>query len=258
MLSQKCIVSLFLLIVVTACSSNIDSGSNTLTAKQLYELAKETLDHGHYSEAVDYYETLQARFPFGVYAEQAQLDSIYAYYKADEPELAIMMAERFIKNNPRHPNVDYAYYLKGLADFELNTNFFGRFFPLDQSQRDSVATEQAFQSFSELLYSFPNSKYAEDARQRMLFLRNKLAQREINVAEYYIKRGAYVAAANRAKYVLEKYPRTPSTPDALVILAKSYKVMGLEDLLADTLKVLHLNYPDYAGITEIEELRLED
>jgi len=258
MLSTTRTISLLLFIAITGCGSNIDSENNALTAKQLYELAKDTLEHGHYSEAVEYYETLQARFPFGVYAEQAQLDSIYAYYKADEPELTVMMAEQFIKNNPRHPNVDYAYYLKGLADFELNTNFFGRFFPLDQSQRDSVATEQAFQSFSELLYRFPNSKYAEDARQRMLFLRNKLAQREINVAEYYIKRGAYVAAANRAKYVLEKYPRTPSIPDALVILAKSYKILNLEDLLADTLKVLTLNYPDYAGIAEIQKLNLED
>jgi len=252
MLLKTRIINLFFAILITGCSSTIDSENSTLAAKQLYEQAKELLEQGHYSEAVDYYETLQARFPFGVYAEQAQLDSIYAYYKADEPELVVIMAERFIKNNPRHPNVDYAYYLKGLADFELNTNFFGRFFPLDQSQRDSAATEQAFQSFSELLYRFPNSKYAEDARQRMLFLRNKLAQREINVAEYYIKRGAYVAAANRAKYVLEKYPRTPSIPEALVILAKSYKIMKLEDLLADTLKVLHLNYPDYANIDDLD------
>jgi outer membrane protein assembly factor BamD len=250
--------TLFIIFGISSCSSpNISEDSN-LAAKQLYVLAKEALNDGHYDKAIEYYEVLEARFPFGAYAEQAQFDSIYAYYKSEEPELAILMAERFIKNNPRHPNVDYAYYIKGLANFELNASFFGRFLPLDHSQRDSAATEQAFQSFLELLSRFPKSKYAEDARQRMLFLRNKLAQREINVAEYYIKRGAYVAAGNRAKYVLEKYPRTPSVPDALVILAKSYKVMNLQDLLADTVKVLQLNFPDHAGITEIEELHLEN
>lgn len=262
MLFIKFRIQLFFMVIaalsVLSCSSpNISEDSN-LAAKQLYAQAKEALNKGNYDEAIEYYEILEARFPFGPYAEQAQFDSIYAYYKSDQPELAIVMAERFIKNNPRHPNVDYAYYIKGLANFELNASFFGRFLPLDHSQRDSAATEQAFQSFSELLSRFPKSKYAEDARQRMLFLRNKLAQREINVAEYYIKRGAYVAAANRAKYVLEKYPRTPSVPDALVILAKSYKVMNLQDLLADTMKILQLNFPDHAGIAEIEKLPLEN
>jgi outer membrane protein assembly factor BamD len=226
------------------------------SAARLYAAAKERLENKDYEQAIDYYEKLEARYPFGPHSQQAQLDIAYAYYRNDESASAVAAAERFIKLHPRHPNVDYAYYIKGLANYVKTGGLVSRLITKDYSKRDTGAAREAFRDFSELTRRFPNSKYAQDAAQRMLFLKNTLAMYEVHVAEYYMSRAAYVAAANRARYVVENYQRTPAMPDALVILAKSYKAMELADLSEDAVRVLELNYPGHPGIQEVAELEV--
>jgi outer membrane protein assembly factor BamD len=221
------------------------------SASQLYSEAKDELNSGNYETAIKYFEKLQARYPFGRYAQQAQLELIYAYYKSDEPDAAIAAADRFIRTYPRNPFVDYAYYLKGIVNFSRNTSLTDRIFPNDPSETDTSATLQSFNDFSELVRKFPQSKYAEDARQRMLFLRNNLAAYEVRVADYYIRRKAYVAAVNRAKYVLMIYPRTPAVADALAAMTRAYVAMDMMDLAQDSLRVLTLNHPDSTAIPEL-------
>lgn len=240
------------LLIVGGCSLLPDQIDNTKdwSAEHLYAEAKDAMNSGEYETAIKYFETLESRYPFGRYAQQAQLEVIYAYYKYNEPVSAVSAADRFIKLYPRHPFVDYAYYLKGLANFNAGKGLVERYIPQDVSQRDPGAARQSFQDFADLVKRFPNSKYTKDATLRMTYLRNNLAKYEINVANYYMKRGAYVAAANRAKYVVENYQRTPSVPDALGILAKAYKVMGLDDLAADVLRVLELNYPKHPALAQ--------
>ena len=224
------------------------------SAARLYSAAKERLQNKDYEKAIDYYEKLEARYPFGPHSQQAQLDIAYAYYRNDEAASAVAAAERFIKLHPRHPNVDYAYYIKGLANYVKTGGLVSRIVSKDYSKRDTGAALEAFRDFSELTRRFPNSKYAQDAAQRMLFLKNTLAMHEVHVANYYLSRGAFVAAANRARYVVENYQRTPAMPDALVVLAKSYKAMQLPNLSEDAVRVLELNYPNHPGIQEVAEL----
>ncbi len=223
--------------------------------RRLFVEAKAAMDNGDYETAIDYFQKLESRFPFGRYAQQAQIDIAYAYWKYDEVASALAAADRFIKLHPRHPNVDYAYYLKGLINFQIGRNFLDRFVPRDRSQRDPGAARAAFDDFSTLVARFPNSKYSEDGRQRMLYLKNMLARHEINVADYYMRRGAYVAAVNRARNVVENFQSTPAVPDALAIMAKVYKLMDLDDLSADALRVLKLNYPQHEAIATIENIR---
>jgi outer membrane protein assembly factor BamD len=222
------------------------------SASKLYSEARGSVNDGDYQQAIKYYESLEARYPFGQYAQQALLEMAYAYYKSDEPDSALGAADRFIKTYPTHPNVAYAYYLKGLVNYNRGLGFLERYMPTDLSQRDPGSMEQSFRDFAELVRKFPNSKYAEDARQRMLYLRDMLAQHELNVATYYMRRGAFVAAAGRAKYVVEHYPRTPAVPDALGTMAKAYKILGLNDLAADALRVLKTNYPTNPMVREVE------
>jgi len=248
------IVVLVILLGLGGCSSEPVDETKHWSPQRLYSEAKRLTNEGDYPTAIKYYEILEARFPLGILAQQAHLDIIYAYYKNEEPESALAEAERFVKLYPRHSNIDYVYYLKGLINFNYNSEPLDRFLPLDKSQRDQAGATRAFQDFAELTKRFPDSKYNEDARQRMIFLRNSLAKYELYVAEFYLKRGAYVAAVNRAKKVVESYQQTPAVPEALVILAKSYKIMGMDDLSADAVRVLKLNYPNYEGIAEIEQL----
>ena len=216
------------------------------SAGQIYAAAKESLADRDYEDAIRYFEILEARYPFGRFAQQAQLEVAYAYYKYDEPESAIAAADRFIKLHPRHPHVDYAYYLKGIVNFNRETGIMDRLLPRDASERDPTTTREAFFDFRELVRRFPDSRYAEDAANRMHFLRNMLARHEINVAHYYMRRGAYVAAANRAKYVIAHYDSSSATPQALAVLADAYERMGLTDLAHDANRVLSYNYPDYS------------
>ena len=226
------------------------------TVDRLYAEAKGALDAGYYSKAVQYYEFLETRFPFGVYGQQSLLDLAYAYYKTEEFDSAMSACDRFIRLYPQNPHVDYAYYLKGLSNFNRGRGLTERFLPIDLSQRDPASALQSFRDFEELLERFPDSPYAKDTEKRMVYLRNILAQHEVNVANYYMRRGAYVAAANRARYVVETYPRTPAVPDALVLMAKAYKVLEMNDLSADAMRVLELNYPNHPGIHEVREIEV--
>ncbi|MBK1717733.1 outer membrane protein assembly factor BamD [Thiocystis violacea] len=211
------------------------------SASKLYSEAASELDAGSYKRSVELYQKLEARYPFGRYAMQAQLDVAYAHYRADEPEDAIAAADRFIKLYPQNPYVDYAYYLKGIVNYNRSVGFLDRFIPTDASQRDPGSALDAFKDFAALVERFPNSKYSEDARQRMVYLRGNLAMNEVNVARYYMKRGAYLAAANRANHVIEHYQRTSAVDDALEVLIDAYRALGKDDLAADAKRVLDAN-----------------
>lgn len=211
------------------------------SAARLYAEASSELDSANYARAIEYYEKLEARYPFGRYAMQSQLDVAYTHYRADEPEAAIAAADRFIKLYPQNPYVDYAYYLKGLVNYNRSVGFLDRYVPTDASQRDPGSALDAFVDFSVLVERFPDSRYAEDARQRMLYLRNNLAKHEVNVARYYMRRGAYLAAANRANYVIERFQRTSAVESALEVLIDAYTALGKRELAADAKRVLDLN-----------------
>ena len=211
-------------------------------AEKLYEMAKKASDNGNYKDAIAYYEQLEARFPFSNPARQGQLDLMYAYYKNREPESAIDQADQFIRENPAHPRIDYAYYIKGLVQFERNPNFLERWFNADLSERPPIDARSSFQAFQTIVERFPNSQYVDDSRKRMIFLRNRLASYEVYVAEYYLKRGAWVGAINRAKYTIENYDGAPQVKRALEIMAESYRKLGMDDLAADSEKVLRENY----------------
>jgi len=219
--------------------------------ERLYNESKGLLDSGQYKSAAENFEKLQSRYPFGPHSQQAQLDLAYAYYKEDEYASAVAACDRFIKIYPGSPAVDYAHYLKGLANYNQNKGLLDRFLPTDTAQRDQGAAVDSFNDFSELLKKYPDSKYAEDARQRMVHLRDLLARQEVNIANYYMRRGAYIAAANRARYVVENYQQTTVMPEALTIMAKAYKVLQMDDLSNDALRVLELNFPNYPGIEEV-------
>ena len=205
-----------------------------------------------------YLRNMLARYEVNVaQIEQALLDVAYAYYKNEEPDSAIAACERFIKLYPQHPHVDYAYYLKGLSNFNRGKKLIHVYLPLDLSQRDPGSALQAFRDFQVLVKNYPDSIYDEDAKLRMLYLRNMLARYEVNVAHYYMRRSAYLAAANRSRYVIENYPRATAVPDALAVMCKAYKVMGLDELSDDALRVLKTNYPEHPEIAELDSIVIQ-
>ncbi len=214
------------------------------SAQKLYAEAKDNLNSGNYEQAIKYYEKLEARYPYGRYAQQAQLEIAYAYYKDNDPAQAIAATERFIKLHPNHPSVDYAYYLKGLANFNDDLGWFGYLSGQDLTERDPKAAREAFDAFKELVARFPDSRYAPDAVARMNYLVNALASNEVHVARYYMKRRAYVAAANRVQFALKTYPQAPANEEGLVILVKAYDALGMKDLRNDAERVLMKNFPD--------------
>ncbi len=215
--------------------------TKTWSASKLYAEAKANLSEGEYKSAIELYEKLEARYPHGAYAQQAQLETAYAYYKFDEPESAIAAADRFIKLHPRHTHVDYAYYLRGLATFPARKSVFEFAFPQDESKRDPNASLESFNYFNELTHKFPNSKYAADATARMRYLRNKVAKHELHVANYYMRREAYIAAVDRASFVVEHYQQTPAISEALLIMVKAYSLMGQPQLAQDAQRVYDAN-----------------
>lgn len=213
-------------------------------AEELYAEAQQTLQNRNYISAIDQYKRLTTRYPFGRHAEQAQLDMAYAMHKANRAEQALSTLERFIRTYPTHPNVDYAWYLKGLVHYEQALSFLRRIFPGQVVDRDQTSARQSFQEFQELVRRFPQSRYVPDARQRMVYLRNVLAEHEIVVGEYYFRRNAYIAAINRAKYVIETYPQAPANAQALNLMARAYSELDLPELASDTRRVLEHNYSD--------------
>ncbi|HEY4697921.1 MAG TPA: outer membrane protein assembly factor BamD [Gallionella sp.] len=242
-------LAVFLLFtLITACSSSSQPGADAaknISAEEMYNEAKTTLNEESYESAIKQFESLQSRYPYGRYAQQAQLEIAYAYYKQNEAESAISAADRFIKQYPNNPHVDYAYYLKGLANFHGEIGLLGLLG--DPTERDPRAAQDSFAAFKDLVARFPGSKYAPDARFRMQYLINALAKYEIHVARYYQRRGAHIAAVNRAKEVLTQYPNSPATRDALLILVQSYDAMGMKELHDDAQRVLDKNFPQDAA-----------
>ena len=211
-------------------------------AERIYRAGEERMIDKDYDKAIGYFQKLESRFPHGKYATQAQLEIAYAYYKKNDPVSTVAAADRFIKLHPNHPNIDYAYYLKGLATFN-ERGFVEKYTAQEISDRDPKTLKLSFAAFKELTDRYPKSRYFKDATQRMVYLVNSLSQHEMHVARYYMKRQAYLAALNRAKYVLEYYPNSNSVEEALVVSISAYDYMDLEDLKNDSLRVLKTNYP---------------
>lgn len=259
---QKKIFFIYLFFILQGCEtisnfkfsdSSLDVEHSEWDAKQFHESARAAMKAENYQKAIKLYETLETRYPFGEYAAQTQLDVSYAYFKNDDPDAALAAADRFIKVHPRNPSVDYAYYLKGLINFNRSIGFLDRFLPTDASQRNPSNVKEAFNNFQELVRRFPNSKYVPDAKQRMVALRNNLAMYEIHVARFYLKRKAYVAAANRGSYVVKEFQRTPAVPYALQIMQEAYTKLGLDDLAADAEQVYQQNFPDGPPVAEYQQ-----
>lgn len=253
----KHLLLIAILALTAACSSKEVLDEN-LSEAELYQQAQTDLDNGSYTSAVTKLKALESRYPFGRYAEQSQLELIYANYKNAEPEAARSSAERFIRLHPQHPNVDYAYYLKGLASFDQDRGIIARFLPLDMTKRDPGAARDSYNEFAQLTSRYPNSRYAPDAKQRMIYLRNLLAAYEIHVAHYYLTRQAYVAAANRGRYVVENFQETPSVGDGLAVMVEAYQRLTLDDLAATSLETLKLNYPDHPSLVNGEFVPREE
>ncbi len=241
---------------LTGCASsggNIDDETYGLSVSELYKEAKRLLTNGEYTSAIQYYEKLESRFPYGTYAERARIEMAYAYYKDSQPETAIVAADRFIKLHPNHPNVDYAYYLRGLASFDNSVSYMDKLFDQEPAERDPKSVRKAFQYFSELIKRFPKSRYIADAINRMKELRENLARYEIHVAKYYQRRGASLAVVNRAKYIIENYQNTRSIPDALALMITAYRKLKMNDLADDAFRVLELNYPNHKNTKELKK-----
>ena len=221
-----------------------------LTAAQLYQEGKEFLNLEDFNNAIRYFEVLESRFPFGKYSTQAMLDLSYAYYASDQRDQSIVEVNRFIRLYPNHPEVSYAYYLRALANFDKDANVLTRFFGYDPSRYDVTALKESFNDFSIVVNKYPNTKYAEDSLNRLVYIRNQIARSELYIAEYYNKRSAHVAAIERIKYMLENYGGTPSTEKGLLILIDSYNSLNMRQLASDTARVLKKNYPEY----KIEEV----
>lgn len=234
--------------LLTACSSSKTVIDEELSEQALYEQAQEDLDKKRYSTAIRKLQALESRYPFGRYAEQAQLELIYANYQYRDYEALDAATERFIRLHPQHPNADYAYYMKGLASFEQDRGFLARYLPLDMTQRDPGATLDSYNEFARLINRFPNSQYAPDAKQRMIYARNLLAEYEVHAANYYIKRKAYLAALNRGRYIVENFQGTPAVADGLAIMVQGYQVLGMNELAEKSLETLKLNYPQHASL----------
>lgn len=240
------IAALFAL-TIGGCGLLPDMGGKDETAgwsaERLYRGAHDMLMEGNYTRAIKLYETLESRYPYGRYAQQAILESAYANYRAGETAAAVAACDRFIRTYPNHPSVDYAYYLKGLVYFREDQGLLGYVYELDLSEREPKAMRESFAAFKELVAKFPDSRYAQDAVDRMKYLTNALATYEVKVARYYYKRTAYIAAVNRAQGALTNYPRTPANEEALQIMVDSYDKLGLTQLRDDTQRILAQTFP---------------
>ena len=219
------------------------------SAQKLYGEAKDAMAEKSWERAIKYLEKLEARYPYGRFAQQAQIDVAYSYYKNGDRAQAIAACDRFIKLYPNHQNVDYAYYLKGLVNFNENLGIMSLIDSPDMTERDSKGTRESFDAFKELVTRFPESKYAEDARARMRYLVNSLAMYEVHVARYYMKRGAFVAAANRAQFAVKNYPNAPALEEAVFIMVKAYDALGMTDLRDASDRVMHRNFPESKYLT---------
>jgi len=239
---------ILLLLVVFAVGCHRDKKTDdaeVLPVDQMYSTAKTALMENNLNKAIKYYERLIARFPFGPYTEQSDLELAYAQWKIGKPEDGYSTINRFIKTYPTQKHIDYAYYLRGIINFDRDRGILDKYANQDMTKRDQGNTLQSFEDFNELVTKFPNSRYTPDARQRMIYLRNMMASSELHVAMFYLRRTAYVAASNRAKAIVETYPQSPQAGDALAIMVISYKNLGQDKLAEDADRVLKLNYPQH-------------
>lgn len=239
-----------LLAGLAACSQKDYDPTARWSKERLYSEAKQAMENAQFQQAVDYFETLEARYPFGPLALQAQLEIAYGYYKFDEFESAIAACDRFIKLHPTHEAVAYAYYLRGLVRYEQGTGFLNNFYARDMAQMDQQRLRLAFADFRTILEQHPDSAYADDARKRMIFLRNEMARHELETARFYYERSAYTATLNRIEYLLSHFDGAPTVPEALELQADTYERLGLEELAADSRRILARNWPERAALAE--------
>lgn len=225
-----------------------DQFANLSTEEQFYQRALDQLNSQNFRGAIETYQALESRFPFGRFAAQAQIEVVYAYYRNNDLEAARAAADRFIRLHPENENIDYAFYMKGLASFSEGSGFLNRFLPVDQTKRDPGRARESFADFSQLLALYPDSAYAADAQARMVYLRNNLAAYEIHVADYYMERKAYIAALRRGQYVVENFQGTPSVADGVAVMVECYLRLGLNELADTSLALLKENYPEHAAI----------
>jgi outer membrane protein assembly factor BamD len=238
--------SLAILVVFLFAGCSLDPVDETKGwgPDKIYRAAQDELGSKNYQKAIKLYEKLESRYPYGHFAQQAQIEIAYAYWKDDEPAQALAACDRFIRLHPDHANVDYVYYLKGRINFNEDLGVMGYLAERDMTERDPKAAQEAFEAFKQLVTRFPTSKYAPDGLARMAYLVNSLASAEVNVAEYYLRRGAYIAAVNRAQFALINYPQAPAIERGLKVLVKAYDAMGLDDLRDDAKRTLAVNFPD--------------
>jgi len=239
--------------ILSGCTSRERILASEATAEQLYQVAKRSLNQGDFLSAISTFETLGARYPFGSYTQQAQLDIAYAYLKQDEFDNAISSADRFIKLYPRSENIDYAYYIKGVSQFARGGSTMERLFPRDMSKVNQQWLRAAFAEFDTLVRRFPDSKYSEDALARMVFLKDEMAQHELTTARFYYQRGAMVAVINRVNYMLEHFDGSRHLPNALALMAGAYQSLGQLDLQQDTLRVLALTDPEHPAVRDFSQ-----
>ena len=246
------VAATLVLLSLSACGIFSEKADETKgwTATKLYSEATEELEGAHYERAIQLYEKLESSYPFGTYAQQAQMQIAYAYYKSQDQAQALAAVERFIKLHPNHNNVDYMYYLRGLINFNDQIGFLNFIYAQDTTERDPKATREAYAAFKQLVDKFPNSKYTPDALDRMRYLTNAMAAYEVHVARYYYRRGAYLAAANRAMGIMSDYRDSPAIEEALFIMIRSYDKLGMTELRDDTMRVFKLNYPNSKFLDE--------
>ncbi|WP_375057073.1 outer membrane protein assembly factor BamD [Zobellella sp. DQSA1] len=237
-------LTLTLALATAGCSSTKKDAVPDEPPEVLYQEAQERLQAGNFIRAAELLEAMDSRYPFGAYSNQVQLDLIYAYYKQDDTARALANIDRFIRLNPNHPSVDYAQYMRGLTNMATDYNFFQELLNIDRADRDPAYARQAFADFRQLLRQHPDSAYAADARARMISLKNRLARYDLAVAQFYMKRGAWLAAANRAKFVVQSYPDTDTMKPALEIMAESYDTLGLTEMANNAKAVLRANFPN--------------
>ena len=244
--SVTALASLILALSLGGCGllKSDEAAKKEWTAAQYYEAAKEAFDQQSWEAAIKLYEQLEAKYPFGRFAQQAQIEVAYAYYKQGETAQAVTALEKFMKLHPNHPNVDYALYLKALANFKEDLGPLAKFVRQDLADRDPKAARESFEGFKDLVTRFPESRYAPDARERMAYLVEALARHELHVARYYLARGAYLAAANRAQDAIVRFPNSPAHREALDVMIEAYDRMGMAELRDDAKKVLARNFPN--------------
>ena len=238
---------MYLLVALAApagCASNIDEETAGWSAQRLYGEAKDAMSNKDWPRAVKYLEKLEARYPYGRFAQQAQLEVAYAHWKDGERALAVAAVDRFIKMYPNHASIDYAWYLKGLINFNEQFGMLSNLTGPDMSDRDPKAARESFAAFKEVVTRFPDSRYAADSAARMRYLVNALASHEVHVARYYIKRGAYLAAANRAQFAIKHYAQAPAVEEAVFVLVLAYDKLGMKDLRDSADRVMRTNFPD--------------